>query len=123
MLIREVAAVLGVSTDTVRYYEREGLLDDRHVNRRPNGYRDYGDTAVERLQLILQARNSGMSITEIKMLAHAFDDGALTVDLQIEFLRDKLDRLDRRAQELNATRTAIAAKVAELESRTVLGQL
>lgn len=37
MLIHEVASLLGVSTDTVRYYEREGLMDDRHVKRMPNG--------------------------------------------------------------------------------------
>lgn len=117
MLIRDVAALLCVSTDTVRYYEREGLLDDRHVTRRPNRYRDYGDAAVERLRLLLQARRSGMSIAEIKTLADAFDDGTLTIDLQLQLLRDKLASLDRQACELEATRTAIAAKIADLESR------
>jgi MerR family copper efflux transcriptional regulator len=117
MLIRDVAALLGVSTDTVRYYEREGLLDDRHVARRPNGYRDYGEPAVERLRLLVQARRSGMSIAEIKTLAEAFDDGTLTIDLQLKLLRDKLADLDRQARELDVTRTAIAAKIGALESR------
>jgi MerR family transcriptional regulator, copper efflux regulator len=117
MLIRDVAALLGVSTDTVRYYEREGLLDDRHVARLPNGYRDYGEAAVERLRLLVQARRSGMSIVEIKTLADAFDDGTLTIDLQLTLLRDKLADLDRQARELNVTRTAIAAKIDDLESR------
>lgn len=117
MLIRDAAALLGVSSDTVRYYEREGLLDDRHVSRRPNGYRDYGDAAIDRLRLLLQARRSGMSIAEIKKLADAFDDGTLTIDLQLELLRDKLAGLDRQARELNATREAITEKIANLESR------
>jgi DNA-binding transcriptional MerR regulator len=117
MLIHEVAALLGVSTDTVRYYEREGLLDDRHVARRPNRYRDYGDAAVERLRLLLRARRSGMSIGEVKTLASAFDDGTLTVDLQIGLLREKLAVLNRQASELDAARTAIAAKIGDLESR------
>ena len=117
MLIRDVAALLGVSTDTVRYYEREGLLDDRHIARRPNRYRDYGEAAVERLRLLVQARRSGMSIAEIKTLAEAFDDGTLTIDLQLKLLRDKLADLDRQTRELNATRTAIAAKIDDLESR------
>jgi MerR family transcriptional regulator, copper efflux regulator len=117
MLIRDVAALLGVSTDTVRYYEREGLLDDRHVARRPNGYRDYGEAAGERLRLLVQARRSGMPIAEIKTLAEAFDDGTLTIDLQLKLLRDKLADLDRQARELNATRTAITAKIDDLESR------
>jgi len=69
-----------VSTDTVRYYEREGLLDERHVTRTPNGYRTYGDAAVERLRLLLQARATGMTIAEARTLAAAFDDGTLTAD-------------------------------------------
>jgi MerR family copper efflux transcriptional regulator len=114
MLIREVAAVLGISADTVRYYEREGLLDDRHVARRPNGYREYGAGAVERLRLLLQARRSGMSIAEVKTLAAAFDDGTLTIDRQLEFLGEKLADLDRRAAELAKTRSTIAGKIADL---------
>jgi MerR family copper efflux transcriptional regulator len=117
MLIHEVAALLGVRTDTVRYYEHEGLLDERHVARRPNGYRDYDDAAVDRLRLLLRARRSGMSIAEVKTLAAAFDDGTLTVDLQLELLRGKLAGIDRQADELNAARTEIAAKIADLESR------
>jgi DNA-binding transcriptional MerR regulator len=117
VLIRDVAALLGVSTDTVRYYEREGLLDKRHVTRAPNGYRTYGDAAVERLRLLLQARATGMTIAETRTLAAAFDDGTLTADRQLEFLRDKLARLDRQARELNATRRALAAKIAQLRAR------
>jgi len=117
MLISYIAARLGVRTDTVRYYEREGLLDARHISRRPNGYRDYGEAAVERLGLLLQARRSGMSIAEIRTLAAAFDDGTLTVDLQLGFLRDKLARIERQARELEAARAVIAAKIADLESR------
>lgn len=116
MLIHEVAALLGISTDTVRYYERESLLDARHIARRPNGYRDYGDAAVERLRLLLRARRSGMSIAEVKMLAGAFDDGTLTIDLQLDLLREKLADLDRQAGELAAARATIAAKIADLES-------
>lgn len=117
MLIHEVATVLGVSTDTVRYYEREGLLDDRHVARRPNGYRDYDDAAIERLRLLLQARRSGMSIADVRALAGAFDDGTLTVERQVEFLEAKLADLDRQAEQLAATRTTIAAKIAGLRAR------
>ena len=121
MLIREVASLLGVSTDTVRYYEREGLLD-RHVQRLPNGYREYDDAAVKRLQLLLQARRSGMSIAEVKALASAFDYGTLTVDRQLELLRSKLTGLDRQARDLNATRTMIASKIADLESRLSIAE-
>lgn len=117
----EVAALLGMSTDTVRYYEREGLLDGRHIARRPNRYRDYGEAAVQRLRLLQRARRSGMSMAEVKTLAGAFDDGTLTIDLQLDLLREKLAGLDRRASQLAAARAAIAAKIADLESRAVAG--
>jgi DNA-binding transcriptional MerR regulator len=91
--------------------------DSRHITRRPNGYRDYGDPAIDRLLLLLQARRTGMSISEIKTLATAFDNGALTDDLQLALLRDKLAGLDRRARGLNATCAAVAANMADLESR------
>jgi MerR family copper efflux transcriptional regulator len=117
MMIHDIAALLGVSTDTVRYYEREGLLDERHVARKPNGYRDYGDAATERMRLLLQARRSGMSVAEVKTLAEAFDDGTLTIDLQLKLLQEKLAGLNQQARALNAARTTIAAKIADLESR------
>jgi MerR family transcriptional regulator, copper efflux regulator len=117
MMIHDIAALLGVSTDTARYYEREGLLDERHVARKPNGYRDYGDAAVERLRLLLQARRSGMSIAEVKTLAAAFDDGTLSIDLQVKLLREKLASLDQQARALDTARTTIAGKIADLESR------
>ena len=58
-----------------------------------------------------------MSIAEVRTLAGAFDDGTRTVDLQLGLLREKLADLDRQAGELAAARTAIAAKIADLESR------
>lgn len=122
MLIREVAERVGLSTDAVRYYEREGLLDDRHVSRRPNAYRDYAEPAVERLLMLVQARRSGMSIAEVKTLAAAFDDGRLTAELQLEFLRGKLAALERRALELDAACRAIATKISALEMRRAAPQ-
>ena len=82
-----------------------------------SGVRDYGDAATERLRLLLQARRSGMSIAEVKTLTAAFDDGTLTHDLQLKLLREKLANLDQQARALDAARTTIAVKIADLESR------
>lgn len=46
-----------------------------------------------------------------------YDDDTLTADLQLTLLKDKLAALDRRARELDATRTALATKIADLEAR------
>lgn len=66
MRIGTVARKCGVSIDTIRYYEREGLLPP--PRRRPSGYREYGDGAVKRLRFIRHAKELGFSLEDIREL-------------------------------------------------------
>lgn len=61
--IGRLAELSDVSIDTVRYYEREGLLPA--PARRPSGYREYSLADVERLQFIRRAKSLGFSLAEI----------------------------------------------------------
>ncbi len=58
MRIGELAKTAGVTPDTIRYYEREGLLPP--PERTPSGYRDYGPAALEDLLFIKQAQALGL---------------------------------------------------------------
>lgn len=64
--IGAVARAAGVGVDTVRYYEREGLMPA--PRRRASGYRDYDAGAVERLRFIRRARELGFSLDDIREL-------------------------------------------------------
>ena len=64
--IGRLAELSGVSIDTVRYYEREGLLPK--PARRPSGYREYGQDDVERLRFVRRAKELGFTLTEIAEL-------------------------------------------------------
>lgn len=66
MKIGEFARKLGVSTDTLRYYEKHGLLT--HSSRSQSGYRIYTDTDIKQMSFILRAKNVGFSLSEIKEL-------------------------------------------------------
>ncbi|MEH6394043.1 Zn(2+)-responsive transcriptional regulator [Pseudoalteromonas sp.] len=66
MKIGEFANQLGVSTDTLRYYEKHNLLTPS--SRTEAGYRDYGETALQQMKFILRAKNVGFSLAEIKEL-------------------------------------------------------
>jgi MerR family transcriptional regulator, copper efflux regulator len=67
MTIGELARKVGVNVQTIRYYEREGLLPDAH--RWPDsGYRDFNDDALLRLQFIRSAKELGFTLREIKEL-------------------------------------------------------
>ena len=66
MKIGEFARQLGVSTDTLRYYEKHGLLTPS--SRSQSGYRIYTDTDIKQMSFILRAKNVGFSLSEIKEL-------------------------------------------------------
>ncbi|MBX3415127.1 MAG: heavy metal-responsive transcriptional regulator [Pirellulales bacterium] len=66
MKIGEIARLSGTSVETIRYYEREGLLLE--PERRPSGYRQYDETTVERLKYIRQAKDLGFTLAEIREL-------------------------------------------------------
>jgi len=66
MRIGELASRSGMKADTVRYYEKTGLLPA--PPRLPNGYRDYGPAHVERLAFIRHCRTLGMSLDDVHQL-------------------------------------------------------
>lgn len=66
LTIGKVARGAGLAVDTVRYYEREGLLEK--PARTPGGYRRYSPEAVKRLQFIRQAKELGFTLAEIREL-------------------------------------------------------
>jgi DNA-binding transcriptional MerR regulator len=71
--IGAVARQAGVSVDTVRYYERRGLL--RPAGRLPSGYRLYSGSAVARIRLARQLQALGMTLEEVAATLQAHDAG------------------------------------------------
>lgn len=118
MLINQVAQTTGLTISTIRYYEREGLLNDGHVIRQSNGYRVYNESAVERLRHFKQARTSGLTIAEIKQLANAHDTGKLTAKQKRIFLRDKINALDQKIAVLEEMRTGFKAELAAIQHQS-----
>jgi MerR family mercuric resistance operon transcriptional regulator len=66
MLIGELAKTVDASVDTIRYYEREGLIEPVHV--RHSGYREFDKDSVNRLKFILRAKKLGFLLRQIKDL-------------------------------------------------------
>ena len=66
MKIGEVAKRAEIGIETIRYYERQGLLAE--PQRRPSGYRQYDESVVHRLQFIRRTKDLGFTLAEIKDL-------------------------------------------------------
>ena len=71
MLIKELAAATGVDTETIRFYEKEGLLPQ--PARLANGYRSYEPVHLERLSFVRHCRALDIPLAEIKSLLGALD--------------------------------------------------
>src|SRR3954451_20035434 len=92
MLIHETAAVTGLTIDAIRYYERQHLLDARHITRQPNGYRSYTPAAIERLQHLKHARAQGYTVAELRHLTAVYDAGRLDATERRAFLERNVGR-------------------------------
>ena len=66
MTIGQVAKAAGLGVETIRFYEKEGLIDE--PLRRTSGYRDYAQSAVPRLMFIRRAKELGFTLAEIREL-------------------------------------------------------
>lgn len=99
---REVARATGVSTDTLRHYERNGLLPA--VTRTAAGYRRYPATTVQRVLLIQRALVVGFSLADLKRVLGVRDKGGAPCASVRELVGERLDELTRRIEELIALR-------------------
>src|SRR5262245_53493645 len=78
MRISELAEQTNLSIDTIRFYEKLGLLDATHFTRQSNGYRDYFDIAVERLELVKHGRMAGFTLSEMAASIQAWESGEIS---------------------------------------------
>ena len=111
----EVARMTGVSPDTVRYYERRGLLP--RVPRDANGYRKYPESAVRRVIVVRRALDAGFSIRELSQVLRERDAGGAPCRQVLAIGRDRLGDLERRITELIALRDDLRALLKDWEAR------
>lgn len=98
MRIGDLAAATGVSTQTLRFYEREGLLPA--PNRQSNGYRVYDHEVASRVEFIRAAQTAGLTLSDIVGVLTLRDDGQAPCSHVRTLLTGKLDEVRARQQEL-----------------------
>jgi DNA-binding transcriptional MerR regulator len=105
MKIGEVADQAGVTVDTVRFYERVGVLPI--PARTASGYRDYQPAVVERIRLTRKLQAIGFTLADAVDALAAHDTGEATCESEQWRLQAVLDRVDAQIAELGALRTRI----------------
>lgn len=98
MLIKTLSQRTNLSAKTIRYYEEIGLLPP--PRRLPNGYRDYGETAVSRIKFVAGARSLGLSLDDIGEILALRDRREAPCRVVLDLLEKKADEISRRIAEL-----------------------
>jgi MerR family transcriptional regulator, copper efflux regulator len=111
MLIGKLAKESGLSIDTIRFYEKKGLIDSALIKRRSNNYREYSDDSVERLGLVQLFKRLGFTLAEIKEGLEPFISGQLTVEHKQNLLSRKIEQVEERIQELKKIAIYLSEKL------------
>ena len=111
----ECARLAGVSTDTLRYYERQRLL--AKPPRAANGYRCYPAQALARIRVIRSALAVGFSVNELVQILGARDRGLAPCRHVRQLAASKLEALASRIRELQHLRTALRKTIDEWDQR------
>ncbi|MGW1987756.1 MerR family transcriptional regulator [Streptomyces collinus] len=108
MRIGELAAQAGMTRDTIRFYEKVGLVTGRRL---PNGYRDFPPETVVWLQYVRTAQALGFSLAEIARNGEALREAPDTAEALSTLFEEKLRVVDTRIAELTVLRAELATRV------------
>ena len=109
--IGKLSRALGIRTDTIRYYERNGLLPP--PARSSAGYRTYGDADLERVRFIRKGQQLGFTLREIgSLLDLRASDTATTADV-LAITESKINEATTRIDDLTRIKTALSALSAQ----------
>ena len=112
MKIGELAAATGTSTDALRYYEKQGLLDTPARN--GNGYRRYGDSDIARVRFVRAAQALGFSLSEIGVAIGRQRAGRLGRTEIERQLQRKIAEIDVHMAKLRTLKEELLAAVGSL---------
>ena len=109
MKIAEVSEKYHVTPDTLRYYERIGLLQP--VARNMSGIREYSENDIHRLEFIKCMRRAGLPIDVLIDYIHLLDQGDETIEARMELLQEQRVLLQARIKEMQETLSVLDYKI------------
>ena len=113
MKIAEVSKQYGLSADTLRYYERIGLLPS--VTRNASGVRDYGEQDCARVQFVKCMRGAGVSIEALIEYMQLFEQGEHTAAARTTLLEEQRELVEKRIADMQAGLDRLNGKIENYE--------
>ena len=108
--IQQVASMTGLSTHTLRYYEKIGLI--KNVQRDQTGYRQYTDFDLAWIQFLIRLRVTGMPMLKMKQFSDLRQEGDSTITARKELLEEHYKDVLGKIEELELNSHRIEEKIA-----------
>ncbi len=112
MLKKALMQKSGLSKDTIRHYEQLGLLQAKRME---NGYLDYSDSALERIELVKHAKRLGMSLKQIAALIEPWEQGSIPIEQKRAIFKRQICKVEQQITALQQTRQYLQAKLETLD--------
>jgi DNA-binding transcriptional MerR regulator len=111
MLIGELSKRTGLSRDTIRFYEKQGLIKVGRRERRINNYKEYSDTVLKRLLLINKIKSYGFTLNESAEIISLLEANLGTCDQISKAADKKILVIDKKIEELLSLKTLLKTTV------------
>ncbi|MCB6614877.1 MerR family transcriptional regulator [Ruminococcus sp. 210702-SL.1.03] len=121
MTIKEVSEKFGISQDTLRYYERVGMIP--HVTRTAGGIRNYQESDLGWVEMALCMRSAGLPIEAMIEYVRLFQEGDETIPARLQLLLDQREALIEQQAQIDSTLKRLNYKISRYEKAIETGEL
>ena len=121
MTIKEVSEKYAVSQDTLRYYERIGLIPP--VARTTGGIRNYTESDIGWVETAVCMRNAGVPIEALIEYVKLYQEGDATFEARRQLLQEQYDHLEEQKQQIEQTMNRLQYKISRYEKALETGVL
>lgn len=121
MTIKEVSAKYQITQDTLRYYERVGMIPP--VKRTTGGIRDYGETDCGWIELALCMRSAGLPVEAMIEYVRLTQEGDGTIAARLELLQEQRERLLAQQEKIAQTLERLNYKIGRYKEAVQTGKL
>jgi MerR family transcriptional regulator, copper efflux regulator len=118
-LISRLSRLTQIPVHTIRYYESYGLIKGiKKTEVKSNNYSYYDDSVIEKLELIVEAKEIGFTLSEIKKILNAWHSKKLSVEKKTEILTAKGKEIDERIEQLKRVKKKLKSVIEEIKNET-----
>ena len=111
MLIGELSRLTGLSRDTIRFYEKQGLIKLGRRERRVNNYKEYSNEILRRLLLFKKIKSYGFTLNEADEMIALIDANLASCDRVANAAKQKIDVIDKKIAELIALKQLVETSI------------